>query len=151
MRWYAAHIITYLKYLDGLQAQYEAYDNIVLVGSETPEDAFTEASQFGKQYELDVTVGPENRPARWTFAGIRSLVECQPINHPAPGQPPGFIPTHGTEVSYNPLLINGEEALARLVNGESVSIVLEHASSLNSYQLAEHPNPHVETKLHSSD
>ncbi len=145
MIWYAAHIIQYLKYLDGKQESYEVYENIVLIQAETSKAAFAEAEKIGQRYEVDTTVGPEDRLARWTFAGIRNIVECQNVETDSLEQPPGFRPTHGTEITYIPLTIDSEEALSRLVNGQSVAVALDDTTPLDAKDLAEILNPFAGT------
>jgi hypothetical protein len=141
MCWYAAHIIEYLKFLDGKQNNYEVYENIVLIEAETTEAAFAEAKKLGQKYEVEVTVGPENRPARWTFAGIRTLVECQNITTDSLAQPLNFKPLHGTEITYIPMTVDSEEALVRLVEGQAVNVTLDDMTPLTAEDIADILNP----------
>ena len=141
MCWYAAHIIEYLKFLDGKQDNYEVYENIVLIQADTSEAALIEAKKLGQKYEVEVTVGPENRPARWTFAGIRTLVECQAFNSDTLEQSPNFKPSHGTEVTYIPMTVDSEEALTQLVKGQSVNVSLDDVTPLTDDDIADILNP----------
>lgn len=47
MSWYAAHIIQYWKFLDGVQDSYPLYENIVLIQAEVADEAWEKANQIG--------------------------------------------------------------------------------------------------------
>jgi hypothetical protein len=137
MGWYGANIIIYLEYLDGNQDKYPVEENIVLIKATTGKEAFIEAEKIGRQYELKVTIGAVDKPAKWVYGGVRAIIECQDIDPDTLEQSPNFVPSHGTEVSYASLIVDNKEALTKLINGESVSIILEDATPLNSEEITD--------------
>ena len=54
-KWYAAHLIEYAKFRDGVQDYYPFYENVVLIEADSPEEAWDKAEQFGKDNEFDDT------------------------------------------------------------------------------------------------
>ncbi len=144
--WYAAHLIEYLKFEDGKQDSFEVYENIVLIDAPDNQAAFNAAEKLGKTYEHSTIVGPERRPARWTFAGVRSLTECQDSDPETLAQPPDFKPKHATEITYLALVVDSEEALQKLINGEEVVITREDDRPPAPGELSEIRTELVESK-----
>lgn len=128
MTWYAAHIVTYIKFLDGKQDTYPIWENVVLIEANSDDIAFREAERIGKEaYEAPVVdVLSEGRPATWIFAGIRKIIECQdtPVK---PLDPAGIDARlgHATEATYSKMRVDSEEALTKLVQGEPVTVLYE--------------------------
>jgi hypothetical protein len=115
MSWYAAHTIMYVKFKDGRQTTYPFWENIILIEADSDEEAMSSAIARAKEDtgDSDGTFTWEGRPATWCFAGVRKLVECEDADNK---------PGDGTEITYLEMEVDGEESLARLVNGEPVIV-----------------------------
>ena len=118
MGWYAASIIIYTKFKDGIQDKFPFYENVILIEAPSPEEAFEKAVIRGKEDEGDSegTYYYDDRPATFVFAGIRKIIECQNANDK---------PVDGTEITYSSMIISEEEAFSRLLKGEGVSVFYE--------------------------
>jgi hypothetical protein len=132
MTWYAAHIISYIRFLDGVQDKYPIYENVVLLEADSTDQAYEEAKRIGKEDYDDTTDGSEGlfweeRPAVWVFAGVRKLIECQDTASTMTEQPDriGNSPIHGTEVTYSQMELADEEALTKLIKGDPVTLLYE--------------------------
>ena len=114
MGWYSAHIVMFAEFKDGPQETYPVWENIVLVEAGTEAEAFEKAERHGRSEEGDDggTFRWGKHPARWVFAGVRKLTECQ-TSPDRPGD--------GTEVSFNELELESREAVKRLAAGEPVT------------------------------
>ncbi len=78
-RWYAAHILLYSEFLDGIQDYYNVWENIYLISARSVDEAYSKADEIGQLEEkADKDSGHtcDDRPARWLFAGVRRLAEC---------------------------------------------------------------------------
>jgi hypothetical protein len=137
MTWYAAHIISYVKFKDGVQDKFPLWENVVLIEADSEDVAFIEAEHIGKS-EYDDSEDPDEngdmtwdgRPAFWVYAGVRKLTVCHTTSSIAAEDGidesvPGFTPGHGTEVSYSAMEVSTEQELEKLVNGEPVTVLYE--------------------------
>jgi hypothetical protein len=115
MNWYAAHLILYVQFKNRAQRKFPVWENIILIKARTEEEAFAKAEQRGKEEEGDDggTFKWEGKPARWVFAGVRKLTLCED---------PERRPDDGTEVSYTEMEVDSEQAVAKLVGGQSVAV-----------------------------
>ena len=113
--WYAAHLILYVKLKDHAQRNYPIWENIVLIKARSEEEAFAKAEARGKEEEGDDggTFRWAGKPARWVFAGVRKLTLCEDAEK---------RPDDGTEVSYTELEVDSEQAVRKLVRGQSVAV-----------------------------
>jgi len=132
MTWYAAHLIQYVRFLDGIQDRYPCYENVVLIEASSVADAVASAEEIGQAtYGADSGTGFtwDERPAEWVFAGLRKLVECDDTGVSAPGAPDrydaDFRPGHGTEVTYSQIEVQTGQELIDLVAGESVRVLYD--------------------------
>jgi len=118
MAWYAAHAIMYIKFKDGVQDKYPFWENIILIEAETEDEAFEKAETRAREEEGDSqgSLTFEERPATWTFAGIRRLVSCVD-----PFEQPG----DGTEITYLEMEVDSEESFTKLLKGEPVKVLYE--------------------------
>lgn len=122
MKWYAAHIIVYTKFMGGSQDKYPVWENIVLIKASSEEIAYEEAERIGKR-DYDQAGGViswEDRPAMWVFAGVRKLIECSVEDNDS-----SIGVGHGTEVSYSQFILDSEETLTQIVNGDPVHLIYE--------------------------
>jgi hypothetical protein len=113
MTWYSAHIIMYVDLKHVIQKSYPVWENIVLIRAETVDEAFEKAERYGRSEEGDDdgSFCWGKQPARWVFAGVRKLTECQGFSN---------RPDDGTEVSYNELELDSREAVEKLAAGKPV-------------------------------
>jgi hypothetical protein len=118
MTWYAAHIILYVEKQRQPQNGFPVWENIVLIEAATEDEAFDKAETIGRRGEGDDdgSFRWEGEPAKWVFAGVRKLTTCE-NEESRPGD--------GTELTYLQLEVGSREALARLVEGESVQVELK--------------------------
>ena len=118
MKWYAAHIVMYTKFNEGIQDIYPVWENVVLLQSNSDEDALEKAILHGKEEEgdSDGTYKYNNRSATWVFAGVRKIIECVD---------PKERPSDGTEITYSDFTVESYEALQKLANGKTVTIVYD--------------------------
>jgi hypothetical protein len=125
MPWYAAHIILYTKFSDGIQDTYPVWENVLMINAPTSDEAFDRAERKGR-FEASGSEGYTygGRPATWVFAGIRKLNECIEDFDPEE-QALGGMEVDGTEVTYSSFVLDSATALQQLVAGKSVSLVYE--------------------------
>jgi Domain of unknown function (DUF4288) len=130
MAWFAAHIISYVEFQDGVQDKYPVWENIVLIEANSAQEASGLAQKIGIE-EYDDPDGSEglyweDRPARWVFAGIRKIIESHDTASTTIGRGASdHSPTTGTEVSYSQLQVGTREALDALVAGDPVELLYE--------------------------
>jgi len=132
MTWYAAHLIQYVRFLDGIQDRYPCYDNVVLIEASSVANAVADAEEIGRTaYGADSGTGFtwDNRPAEWVFAGLRKLIECEDAGVSAPDAPDrydaAFRPGHGTEVTYSEIEVQTRQELIDLVAGQPVHVLYD--------------------------
>ena len=134
MAWYAAHLISYAEFLDGNQDRYVLYENVVLIEENSAdvdksfEVALQLAQEIGQTYPYNDPIADEKltvdgRPAKWVFAGVRKLIKCSEITYTGDDRGPALV--HGTEVTYSHMVVDSEDALLKLMNGEAVMVRYE--------------------------
>jgi hypothetical protein len=115
MIWFSAHVIMFVQFKEGNQAGYPVWENIILVEACSEDEAFEKAEQHGRAAEGDDEGSFRwgKRPAKWVFAGVRKLTECQIL---------GDRPDDGTELTYNEFELSSREAVKKLVAGKPVDV-----------------------------
>jgi hypothetical protein len=117
MTWYAAHLIMYFKRTHRPQKRFLVWENIVLIHTSTPDEAYEKAERRGREEEAashdGTTIG--GRPSRMIFAGVRKITTCEDDN---------TRPADGTELTYNEFDVRSEAAIKKLVNGDNVAVEL---------------------------
>ena len=112
--WYAAHLVMYVKLREEGQTRFTVWENVILISAAGEGEAFEKAERRGRDdAEDDESFRWGGKPARWVFAGVRKLTACD-----EPGRRPG----DGTEITYTEMVLDSEQAILRLVNGESASV-----------------------------
>jgi hypothetical protein len=117
MPWYGVNVVMAVRFKDGNQNAFPAWENVYLVEAGTPALAEKKGQKLGQEITGDAggTLQWNGRPARWEFAGVRKSVE---ISGKAPlKEEPG----DGTEVSYSKLEFGGEQALRDYARGMSAT------------------------------
>lgn len=126
MTWYAAHLISYVKFVDGIQDRYPIWENVVLIQADTDDAAYAAADRIGRGEYDGTDFAWEGRPATWSFAGIRKMIECQNIASAATDRhDPVYRPGHGTELTYSQLQLDTAHALQKLIDGDAVAVLYE--------------------------
>ncbi len=125
MAWYAARLILYTRFEDGVQDCYPVWENVVMIEAASSDEAFEKADRKGAA-EAEDSVGSQytydGRPATWVFAGIRKLNECIEYFDPEE-RAAGGCEENGTEVTYSSFLVDNEDSLRRLVADKSVTLI----------------------------
>jgi hypothetical protein len=104
----------YLKFVDGIQDEYEVWENIVLFYASTKKEAFEKAKKKGKEDEdLSGTTTLNGRPTHLVFAGVRKLVSFED---------PDSGPIDGMEVTYSEFRVRTKEDFEKFIKGKSVSV-----------------------------
>ena len=118
MSWYAAHVVLYVQFKDGVQNKVPVWENVLLVEAESPKKAHDKALELGRQSEgdSDGSFHWEERPATWVLAGVRKVVACEDESHQ---------PRNGTELSYFELELDSIDSLQRMMKGEPVHLKYE--------------------------
>jgi Domain of unknown function (DUF4288) len=137
MNWYAAHIVMVVEFKDAVQRRFPVWENIVLIEARSEDEAFDKAESHGRAEEGDDggSFRWGEQPARWTFAGVRKLTECQ-----APDQ----RPANGTELSYTEFELDSREAVKKLVAGKPVEARFNdcyRSDEKGNRRTAEEPKP----------
>jgi hypothetical protein len=115
MPWYGVHVVMAVRFKDGNQNAFPAWENLFLVEAASAAAAEKRGQKLGQQIIGDAAgkLQWDGRPARWEFAGVRKSVEISgkaPLKHE---------PGDGTEVSYNKLEFDSEQALRDYARGMS--------------------------------
>ena len=114
-RWYAAHLILYVRLKVAAQRRFPVWENIVLIKARSEEEAFAKAEKHGREAagDEDGNFRWGGKPAVWVYAGIRKLTLCDD---------PTERPDDGTEISYTELEVESEQAVRKLVEGLPVAV-----------------------------
>jgi hypothetical protein len=115
MKWYAAHLVIYVKFKKHRQNRYPLWENIVLIKANSEDEAMAKAKRRGHSEEGDCngTFTWGGKPARWVFAGVRQLIVCvDPENRP----------NDGTEITHLELEVASKNQLDRLLEGGPASV-----------------------------
>ncbi|HVA46962.1 MAG TPA: DUF4288 domain-containing protein [Pirellulales bacterium] len=117
MSWYAAHLVMFVEFKDTVQEQHPVWENIVLIGAASEEEAFEKAERHGRSAEGDECGSFRwgKKPAQWVFAGVRKLTECAMLSD---------VPGDGTEISFNELELASREDVRKLAQGKPVQVTL---------------------------
>lgn len=115
MKWYSAHIVMFVEFLQSAQDRFPVWENVVLIEAVTEEEAFEKAESYGRSEEGDDSGSFRwgKQPARWIFAGVRKLTECQ-CDADRPGD--------GTELTYIEMELDSREAVKKLAAGKPVHV-----------------------------
>lgn len=114
MNWYTAHIVMYLKFIEGSQDSFVAWENIVLFQAKTKEEAFEKAKAKGiSEEDTSGTTTLNDRPVNVIFAGVRKLVAFEDTDSG---------PVDGLEVTYSEFKMESEDDFGKFIKGESAFV-----------------------------
>jgi hypothetical protein len=118
MKWYGVHVLMAVRFRDGDQKTFPAWENVYLIQAKDGDEAETKAAAIGKQNEGDSsgTFTWDDRPASWIYAGVRKVIEISNATST------GNEPSDGAEVTYATLEFNSEQALKGYAAGESAEL-----------------------------
>jgi hypothetical protein len=132
--WFAAHIIEYLKCLDGDQAEFMAWENIVLLEAPDADEAWRMAeARAGEaatpEDSLYLADGrPCNRfgdrPARWLNGGVRKIIA---VSH----ERPAGVLGSGDEVTFNTLYFKTEAEIKAYGQGDDAQVLITEPGGPN--------------------
>jgi hypothetical protein len=113
MNWYCAHIVMFVELKTASQKRFPVWENVILIAAKDEEDAFEQAERHGRAEEGDDggTFEWGECPARWVFAGVRKLTECDTA---------GGGLASDTELTYTELELGSREDVKRLASGKPV-------------------------------
>ena len=113
--WFAAHVVMLYRYRDKRQRTFTAHDNVYLVRAADAAKAWAKAEAIGQAETAhdDQTTTLNGLPARYEFAGVRKVVECES---------PGKQPSDGTELTYNTLYFASRVELTNFLHGEPATV-----------------------------
>ena len=117
MAWFSAHAILWIRFKDGVQGHYPAWETVFLIEADGQEAATRRAEELGRREEGDCggSLRWEGRPATFIYAGVRKVT---PISHVRPGGTLG----DGDELAFSEYRLADEEALERLAQGGSAPL-----------------------------
>jgi len=108
MTWYAANIVTHVRFERAKKRRQIVFENVILVDALNGDDAWTKAEELGTYQD-----GPyrwDGEPAVWEFVGVRKVVETL-CSDPTPRL--------GDELTYTELRLESMEAVKRFASGKS--------------------------------
>jgi hypothetical protein len=103
----------FVELKDKGQKRFPVWENVVLIQASSEDEAFEKAERYGRAEEGDDggSFHWGKSPARWVFAGVRKLTECQTATD---------RPEDGTELTYTELELDSREDVKRLASGKPV-------------------------------
>ncbi len=112
-RWFAAHLVMYVKLRHEKQDRYTAWENVVLIKAGDEREAFEKAERRGREdAEEDESFRWGGRPARWVFAGVRKLTSCESAGRP----------DDGAEITFTEIQLDSEQSVLKYARGEPVTL-----------------------------
>jgi hypothetical protein len=105
-----------VRFKSGQQDTFPVWEDVVLIASDSIDEAFAIAEREGKRREKggSDTMVWEGQPARFEFAGIRKLIKCEEVER---------RPVSGTEITYSEFVLSSLEDVRKFCRGESVSVI----------------------------
>lgn len=117
--WFAAHVVMWLRFKDGPQPYFAAEENILLIEAASDEEAAGRAEAIAIERYVGYDSGSlmcDNRPAERVFGGIRRLIPCDITAE---------MPTDGTEITYQFLLVESRQEFEALLRGDDARVLLK--------------------------
>jgi hypothetical protein len=113
MPWYGVHVVMAVRFKDGNQNVFPAWENIFLVEATNAATAEKKGQKLGHEIAGDAgaTLQWSGRPARWDFIGVRKSVE---VSGKAPLK---NEPGDGSEITYSKLEFETEQTLREYASG----------------------------------
>jgi hypothetical protein len=99
------------------QKRFPVWENVVLIQAKNEEKAFEQAERHGRAEEGDDggTFEWGESPARWIFAGVRKLTECDRVS---------ISLASGTELTYTEFEVDSRDDVKRLASSKPVKAML---------------------------
>ena len=124
MKWYAAHLLVLVKTPNSVQEEFHLWENIVLVGATSSDEAWAKADALGKnRYAVpleksDITL--DGQKACHEFCGIRRLVQVDNYEK---------RPGDGSEITYLRLEVSSQKDVQRLLDNEPITLIFDDLES----------------------
>jgi len=145
MGWYAAHMITYQKYKNGIQDRYPVSEEIVLLEADSLDEAFIKSREIGDDEEYEVYAVPDS--IKWSH--IDNINEREDFNGDVEALLKNIFKdsneriveyifagvrkvikcenqkerlVHGSEISHSEYLVKTEDDLKKLLKSEKMVI-----------------------------
>ncbi len=114
MAWYGVHVVMAVRFKDGIQDAYPAWENVYLIRADDSDEATQKAEAIGKQNEGDSsgTFHWNDRPAEWVFRGVRKVIEV------ANSRSTTNTADDGAEVTYQTIEFDNEKTLTNYIDGK---------------------------------
>lgn len=114
--WYIAHVLCLQEYTDP-PYEWSIMENLIMINAKSSNDAYQKALLLGEEENVEQveSVTFEGRAFDIKFIGVRKVVSCLPKDE---------RPSSGTEVSYQEYTLKSKDDISKLLNGDSVEIVL---------------------------
>jgi hypothetical protein len=118
MAWYGVHVVMVVRFKEGGQVYFPAWENVYLIGAVDSDEAAEKAASIGKENEGDSngTFHWDERPAEWVCEGVRKIIE---VTSPRSST---NEPEDGTEVTYQTLEFASEDALKDYMDGVATTV-----------------------------
>ena len=118
MKWYGVHVVMAVRFKDGNQEIFPAWENVYLVHAQDGPDAEAKAAAIGNSNQGDSsgTFTWDERPASWVYMGVRKMIEVS--NAASTVNELG----DGAEVTYSTLEFATEQALMLYASGEPTEL-----------------------------
>ncbi|MGH8550157.1 MAG: DUF4288 domain-containing protein [Methylococcales bacterium] len=118
MTWYGVHVIMAVRFKDGNQNAFPAWENVYLVHATSSDEAEAKAAAIGRENEGDSsgTFNWDDRPATWVYVGVRKIIEISNALAMA------NEPSDGVEITYSTLEFKSEDTLKQYASGESTEL-----------------------------
>jgi hypothetical protein len=118
MAWYGVHVVMAVRFKDGNQDSFPAWENVYLVNANDPTEAENKAAKLGADNEGDSsgTFRRGDRPASWKYVGIRKTIEI------SNARSKDNVPADGVEITYQTLQFRDEQRLRDYAEGKEVDL-----------------------------
>jgi hypothetical protein len=122
MKWYAAHMVFYVKLKGKRQTRYPVWENIVLISGRNADEAWDKAEKRALEDPCmctDESFTWGGVPAEWAFGGIRKLTRCVDEK---------VRPASGTEITFIEFELGSKADLEKYIDGKPVTLRIDDGS-----------------------
>lgn len=120
--WYSAHAVMAIRFKEGVQNEFPAWENIILIQAETDQEALDKAEARARQDEGECGLTWAGHPAEFVFSGLRKVVKCYESE---------LQPSDGTELTYNQLVFSNKEDFDAFASGREAHALFENEDPIN--------------------
>ena len=125
-RWWAAHVVLYLKESRARQATFLAEENVYLVRARGEAEARKRGASLGRaECVPDNSLRVNGRPAKIVFGGVRRVTWCAADPRSETKWPWVRKLRPGVEATFSTFVVRSRSDLDALIEGRSVSVRYE--------------------------